>query len=213
VLATILYVAVAWVTQPGFYDGFAPPQPYRWVSPPPQAAGVSTDPPAAAHEAVTTQLGVQQVGVGTSDRQAQLLFQSGTFAGSPVVVDVQPEKSFPPPRGFEPTTNVYLINASVSLAKPATVRLLFSDLSRTGRLYRADFPDGPWIAIGSPDPAGLSYFQGPTSALPAFFVGGSPVSAAPKPAVSPRIVLQLVLAGAMALILVGALPLVLRRRR
>jgi hypothetical protein len=205
---------VAWSTQPGFYDGFAPPQPYRWVSPPPQSAGFPTQSPAVAHEAVTTQPGVQQVGVGTSDRQAQLLFQPGTFASAPVVVDVRPSRSFPPVSGFEPSTNVYVISTSVPLARPATVRLLFSDVSRTGKLYRANFPSGPWVAIGSPDPQGLPYFQGPTSALPAYFVGGSPVSASSKGASSSGLpLLQLVLAGAVALILVGALPLVLLRRR
>jgi hypothetical protein len=214
VVGTILYVLVAWSTQPGFYDGFAPPQPYRWVSPPPQSAGFTTQPPATAHEAVTTQPGVQQVGVGTSDRQAQLLFQPGTFASAPVVVDVQPARRFPPVSGFEPSTNVYLIGSSEPLARPATVRLLFSEVSRTGKLYRAGFPRGPWVAIGAPDPQGLPYFQGATSTLPAYFVAGSPLSATTKRAASPGLpVLQLALAGGVALILIGALPLVLLRRR
>src|SRR5207245_303303 len=131
----------------GFYDGFAPPQPYRWVSPPPQSAGV-TQPPVATHQTVTAQPGVQTLGVGTSDRQAQLLFQPGTFAESaPLVIDVEPARRFPPASGFEPSTNVYLIRSSLPLAKPATVRLLFSDLSRSGRLYRADYPVGRWQAV------------------------------------------------------------------
>ena len=37
-IATSLYLVAAWSVAPGFYDGFTPPQPYNWTSPPPQAA-------------------------------------------------------------------------------------------------------------------------------------------------------------------------------
>jgi hypothetical protein len=213
-LGTGIYLLVAWGTQPGFYDGFAPPQPYRWVSPPPQSAGSTTQPPVSAHQTVTSQPGVQQIGVGTSDRQAQLLFQPGTFAGTaPVVVDVEASDRFPPLKGFEPSTNVYLIRSSVPLAKPATVRLLFSEVSRTGKLYRAGYPKGPWQAIGSPDPQGLPYFQGLTSTLPAYFVGGSPVTQLPRRPNPLAPTFPLLLAAAVAVVLLAAVPLVLSRRR
>jgi hypothetical protein len=213
-LGTGIYLLVAWETQPGFYDGFAPPQPYRWVSPPPASAGSTTQPPVSAHQTVTSQPGVQQIGVGTSDRQAQLLFQPGTFAGTaPVVVDVEASDRFPPLKGFEPSTNVYLIRSSVPLAKPATVRLLFSEVSRTGKLYRAGYPKGPWQAIGSPDPQGLPYFQGLTSTLPAYFVGGSPVTQLPSRPTAPAPTFPLLLAAAVAVVLLAAVPLVLTRRR
>jgi hypothetical protein len=214
--ATAVYLLVSWGTHPGFYDGFAPPQPYRWVSPPPQSAGVSAQPPVTAHDTVTTQPGVQTVGVGTSDRQAQLLFVPGTFAGpDPVVIDIEPARSFPALKGFEPSTNVYLIRSSLPLTKPATVRLLFSEISRTGKLYRAGYPDGPWEAVGSPDPQGLPYFQGPTSTLPAYFVAGSPVAPRPsRPAASSWTPTLPVLVGAgVVAVLLAALPLILLRRR
>jgi hypothetical protein len=214
--ATAAYLVVTWGTHPGFYDGFAPPQPYRWVSPPPQSAGVTTQPPVSAHSTVTTQPGVQTVGVGTSDRQAQLLFVPGTFAGpDPAVVDIEPAKSFPALKGFEPSTNVYLIRSSPPLAKPATVRLLFSEVSRTGRLYRAGYPNGPWQAVGSPDHQGLPYFQGPTSTLPAYFVAGSPVAPAPsrRATSSSTPSLALLVGAGVAVVLLGALPLILLRRR
>ena len=213
-LGTVLYLLVAWGTQPGFYDGFAPPQPYRWVSPPPQSGASTTQPPVSAHEAVTSQPGVLQVGVGTSDRQAQLLFQPGTFAGAaPVVIDVQPADRFPPLKGFEASTNVYLIRSSVPLAKPATVRLLFSEAARTGKLYRAEYPNGAWQAIGSTDPQGLPYFQGPTSGLPAYFVGGSPLAQRPHRAASAAPMFPLLLAAGVAVVLLAAVPLLLARRR
>jgi hypothetical protein len=214
-LVSAVYVLVAWGTQAGFYDGFAPPpppQPYRWISPPPQSAAV-TQPPVSAHQTVTVQPGVLTIGVGTSDRQAQLLFQPGTFAGSgPVEVDVEPARRFPGVSGFEPSTNVYLIRSSVPLVKPATVRLLFSELSRTGRLYRAGYPGGTWQVVGAPDSQGLPYFQGPTSSLPAYFVGGSPVARSPRRSPSSFPMLQVLVAAGVVLALVAALPLVLARR-
>jgi hypothetical protein len=74
--------------------------------------------------------------------------------------------------GISASTNVYLIRSSAPLVKPATVRLLFSERSHGGSLYGADHPGGSWRAIGSIDPAGLPYYQGETTALPAYFVGG-----------------------------------------
>jgi hypothetical protein len=211
-LVSGVYLLVAWGTQPGFYDGFAPPQPYRWVSPPPQAAAV-TQPPVTAHQTVTVQPGVQTIGVGTSDRQAQLLFQPGTFASSgAVTVDIEPSRRFPAVSGFEPSTNVYLIRSSMPLVKTATVRLLFSEVSRSGRLFRADYPSGTWQVIGSPDPQGLPYFQGPTTTLPAYFVGGTPVAPHPRRPSPWAATLYLAVAAGVALALLGALPLVLARR-
>jgi hypothetical protein len=209
-----VYLLVAWSIEPGFFDGFAPPSPvpYRWVSPPPDLAAANR-PPVAVHETVTVQPGVQTLGVGTSDRQAQLLFQPGTFAGSaPVQVDVQPVTQFPRLAGTDASTNVYLIRASAPLTMPATVRLLFSERSHGGSLYRADYPDGPWQAIGSTDPRGLPYYQGQTTALPAYFAGGAATAAGTRPRGS-QPTLQIVLIAGVVLVLLGAVPLLLVRRR
>jgi hypothetical protein len=209
-----VYLVAAWSIEPGFFDGFAPPSPvpYRWVSPPPELAAANR-PPVAVHETVTVQPGVQTLGVGTSDRQAQLLFQPGTFAGSaPALVDVQPETQFPRLAGIDASTNVYLIRASAPLTMPGTVRLLFSERSHGGRLYRADHPDGPWQAIGSVDPRGLPYYQGQTTALPAYFVGGAPTAVGTRARAS-QPTLQIVLIAGVVLVLLGAVPLLLVRRR
>jgi hypothetical protein len=214
-VAAGVYLVVAWSIEPGFFDGFAPPSPvpYRWVSPPPDLAGANR-PPIAVHETVTVQPGVQTLGVGTSDRQAQLLFQPGTFAGSaPVLVDVQPETRFPGLAGIDASTNVYLMRASAPLTMPATVRLLFSERSHGGSLYRAEYPDGPWQSIGSVDPRGLPYYQGQTTALPAYFVGGTATAAAARPRYSQQPTLQIVLIAGVVLVLLGAVPLLLVRRR
>jgi hypothetical protein len=204
------YVVVAWSTQPGFFDGLAPQQPYRWVSPPPHSAPFNQQ-PAAAHQTVTAEPGIQTLGVGTVDRQAQLLFGPDVFgsAGS-VEVDVEPVARFPKISGFQPSTNVYLIRASAPLARPAEVRLMFSEAARAGRLYRAPYPDGPWQPAGGPDAQGLSYFVGDTAALPAYFVGGSPLSQARG---GQTWNLQLVAAVAVVVVLIAALPLLLIRRR
>jgi hypothetical protein len=65
------YVLVAWSTEPGFFDGLAPQQPYRWVSPPPQSAPFN-QPPAAIHQTVTAEPGVQTLGVGRSTARPRL---------------------------------------------------------------------------------------------------------------------------------------------
>src|SRR6266545_7455990 len=43
-VAAVTYSLAAWSVQPGFYDGFAPSSPYRWVSPPPQFAAGNQPP-------------------------------------------------------------------------------------------------------------------------------------------------------------------------
>ncbi len=204
------YVLVAWSTEPGFFDGLAPQQPYHWVSPPPQSAPFNQQ-PSAAHQTVTTEPGVQTLDVGTLDRQAQLLFGPDVFGGAgSLVVDVEPVAQFPHISRFQPSTNVYLIRASAPLARPAQVRLMFSEMARTGRLYRASYPDGPWQSVGAPDSQGLSYFVGDTAALPAYFVGGSPVTPTRS---RETLNLQLVAAVAVAVVLLAAVPLLLLRRR
>lgn len=213
--AACVYLSVAWSLEPGFFDGFAPPAPvpYRWVSPPADLAGANKA-PVAVHQTVTVQPGVQTLGVGTSDRQAQLLFQPGTFANpGSVVVDVEPVTEFPRLVGIDPSTNVYLIKASSPLTRPATVRLLFSERSHGGSLYSADYPDGQWKAIGSTDPSGLPYYQGQTAALPAYFVGGSRAAVARAQSQASRSSLPVVLLAGVALVLLGAVPLLLVRRR
>jgi hypothetical protein len=211
-LAAAAYILAAWASQPGFFDGFAPPQPYRWVSAPQQFLS-SNQPPLSAHQTVTSQPGVLTLGAGTDDRQAQLLFGPGAFAGSDrVVVDIVPVARYPRTAGIDPSTNVYLIKSSAPLSVEASVRLGFSELSRTGKLYRADYPDGRWQAIGSTDPKGLPYFVGTVTRLPAYFVGGSP-AVVRRPGSQQGPALQLVVLAAILLVVLGALPVLLLRRR
>ena len=98
-------------------DGFVSPQPYRWVSPPPQDAGAN-QPPNGAHQLLNLP---QQQGIGyvhTGDGQVQLIIGKGTWnvpaaqgqAGVLVTVDpLDPAKFGKAPGSLSISGNVYLV--------------------------------------------------------------------------------------------------------
>jgi len=98
-------------------DGFVSPQPYRWVSPPPEDAG-SNQPPAGARQLLNLP---KQQGIGyvhTSDGQVQLIIGKGTWnmpaangeTGVLVAVDpLDPAKYAKAPSGLTISGNVYRI--------------------------------------------------------------------------------------------------------
>ena len=113
-------------------DGFVSPQPYRWVSPPPQDAG-SNQPPAGARQLLNLP---KQQGIGyvhTSDGQVQLIIGKGTWnmpgasgeTGVLVAVDpLDPAKYATAPPGLTISGNVYRIattfQPSGTAARPFT---------------------------------------------------------------------------------------------
>jgi hypothetical protein len=100
------------------FDGFAPPPPYRWVSPPPALAGSNQSPAGAAATIPLSAAGSDGASVLTPDSQASLFLVKGAIPPSPgrrsVHVEIQPS---PPPRnartpdGFEFDGNVYVFTA------------------------------------------------------------------------------------------------------
>jgi hypothetical protein len=100
-------------------DGLAPPTPYRWVSPPAEAAA-SNKPPASAHFALELTANGSRLGAfSTSDGQINLVLSEGAVAARPgqsgvaVAVDpVDPATLGPAPAGLAGVGNAYRIKAS-----------------------------------------------------------------------------------------------------
>jgi hypothetical protein len=100
---------------PPVYDGIiVPPEPYRWVSPPPRLAA-GNKPPESGEAIFPVQNGqVAGGGVQTSDNQVVIYFGPGTFnapaGATSVKCSIVPEANPPaPPAGVEIRGNVYRI--------------------------------------------------------------------------------------------------------
>lgn len=143
-------------------DGFAPPPPYRWVSPPPALAG-SNQPPAGATATIPLSVaGSDGASVLTPDSQASLFLVKGAIPPSPgqrsVRVEIQP--SAPPPHartpdGFEFDGDVYAFTARyepsgdpiTQLRVRSTVVLVFPMQSSSGtfdHVLMASRDGRPW---------------------------------------------------------------------
>ena len=134
-LAAAAYVLAAWSTAPGFFDGLAPPGPYRWVSPPPQFAQ-GNQPALTGHGTLPIGAGGQVASgtVQTQDGQAAITFTQGALRapddGSVVTVRITPQRTFPrPPGGAQFQTNVYCFTTTTPLVagRDALVTLTYSD--------------------------------------------------------------------------------------
>ena len=218
--AVIAYMVAAWMVAPGFYDGFAPPQPYNFVCPPPQAVG--TQKPTSGHADIKVVGGVSEAGSAyTNDAQIVLGFLPGAFDGTgktAISVDIAPVPTCPQrqPPGIKFVTNVYRATASAPLVKPANVVLVYSNvLPQPSAIYLAANPDGPWTSIGANKEAMPWTITTKTNSV-GYFAAGYAVSSAPEGAV--RVgggqMLPIVVAILIALVLLAGIPLaVLRRRR
>jgi hypothetical protein len=146
VIAAAGYLVVAWVsfgrgllpTRP-FYDGQAPPQPYRWVSPPPDFAPENIPPEPAAATLEPSGGRYPATTLATADGQAIVSTVEGAFeapgdAGA-VRIDVtpvDPTSVAPPLEGLRFDGNGYEVVAAlegsgeeVELAQPVTVVLRY----------------------------------------------------------------------------------------
>ncbi|GAC1476067.1 MAG: hypothetical protein PVSMB3_17260 [Candidatus Dormibacteraceae bacterium] len=217
--AVVTYMVAAWMVAPGFYDGFAPPQPYNFACPPPQAVG--TQKPASGHADIKVVGGVSEAGSAfTNDAQIVLGFLPGAFDGAgktTISVDVAPITTCPQPRppGIQLVTNVYRATANAPLVKPSNVVLVYSNvLPQPSAIYLAASPDGPWTSIGANKEAMPWTITTRTKSV-GYFAAGYPVSSAPQGAV--RVgggqMLPIVVAILIALVLLAGIPLAMLRRR
>ena len=218
-----MYVLAAWLTVPGFFDGFAPPAPYHWVSPPPDFRS-SNQPAQAGQATVRIEGGVAQAGQAfTADGQAGITFPTRSFeaasGASSVSVQVMPVASYPDLGGIAAASNVYLVSASTRLISPVQVTLRVVSLRQDApsQVFTAETSAGPWKPIGPVDGSVPLPLKASSSSL-GYFVAGYPPTAAssPSPAAGGAGAdwTPLVLAAGAALIVVLAgIPLVLARRQ
>ncbi len=214
--AAVVYLVAAWMVAPGFYDGFAPPQPYNFVCPPPQAGANS--PPASGHLVIKVVNGVSDADSAfTDDGQVVIGFLPGSFdvtGKTTVTVDITPVSPCPNPPGLHFSTNTYHITADAPLVKSATLVMRYSNLVvDPSFVYRADNPNGPWTNIGASAQAQIWTIDTKTDKL-GYFAAGYPSNSVSKGGggassqILPVTIALLILA-----VLVGGIPLTILRRR
>jgi hypothetical protein len=186
-LATGIYVTVAWMVAPGFYDGFTPPNPYAFTSPPPQAAPGNVQ-PKGGHLDIKVVGGVSDALTAyTTDGcpsncspQVVIGFNFGVFDATgktSISVDITPVSSYAPAPGLHFVTNVYLITATAPLIKPANLELRYSNLvPAPSFVYRTTDAKGPWKSIGGQDEPQIFSIQSTTDQL-GYFAAGYPANA------------------------------------
>jgi hypothetical protein len=220
--AVVAYAIAAWAVTPGFFDGIAPPQPYRWVSPPPQFKA-SNQPPLSGHQTarVASNGKVDPGTVFTQDGQASISFVPGAFVApadrSDVVFDIKPQATFPDPGGLHLSTNVYCVTSSSPLAQGQQILVTLQ--------YSAQLPapsdvymyrdDGGWTSVGSTGSAAPYYISARASSL-GCFAAGYPASA-PQNAQGARVgggqTLPILIALAILVVVLAGIPLAVLRRR
>lgn len=219
--AVVAYALAAWAVAPGFYDGIAPPQPYRWVSPPPQFRN-SNQQPLSGHQSVKVNGGkVDPATVFTQDGQASISFTTGAFVAppdrSPVTIDIKPEPVFPDPGGTHLSTNVYCVTASSTLAagQQLLVTLQYSaQLPAPSDVYQYQ-GTGPWQRIGNTGSAAPFYISARAGSL-GCFAGGYPANAsqtAQGARVSGGQAVPIIVALAILVVVLAGIPLAVLRRR
>jgi hypothetical protein len=221
--AAAVYLTAAWMVAPGFYDGFTPPQPYAWTSPPPQAV-LGNVAPRTGHGVINVIGGVSDAGsVFTDDGcpltcspQVVIGFLPGAFdaAGkTSVTVDIKPESTFSPPTGLHFSTNAYLISASAPLnpAKAANLELRYSDLvPAPSFVYLASDANSPWKSIGGSE--SQQFILQTTTMQLGYFAAGYAGNATNAPS-STNQLLPIAVAVLILGVLVAGVPLAIVRRR
>jgi hypothetical protein len=153
----LAYVALSrWISSP-LLDAFTPPQPYRWVSPPPEFTMHNEQP--SSGEIVIPFSGDRSdpASAFTEDGQVTISFNPGTFKSLPgqsgVRVRITPVRPQPPaPSGLVADGNAYLIEATyVPSGQPALPQApVLLDMRYPGHkpdgIFRIDGAD--WNPIG-----------------------------------------------------------------
>ncbi|HKF74627.1 MAG TPA: hypothetical protein VKF59_00665 [Candidatus Dormibacteraeota bacterium] len=221
-LAALAYALAAWAVAPGFYDGFAPPSPYRWTSPPPQFRS-NNQPPLSGKSTVRVGADgkVDPGSIFTQDGQAAISFVAGAFTvppdRSPVTISIGLPAQFPDPGNLHLATNVYCITSTSPLAagQEVLVTLQFSaQVPAPGDVYEYQ-GDGPWQKIGNTGSAQPFYIAARSTSL-GCFAGAYPANAA-QTAQGARLgggqLLPIIVALAILVVVLAGVPLAILRRR
>jgi len=207
--AAAVYALGAWLVAPGFFDGFAPAAPYRWVSPPP-ALQAGNQAPASGRTTVAVQNGFAQGGhLFTTDQQAAITYPSQSFAvpsdGSPLDLQIRPAASYPDLAGIVPAGNVYLVSTSTRLLGPIVVTLRYGSqqFGPPSQVFVAATSTSPWRSLGAIASAVPYTVAASTQTLGFFMVGFSKPAAPSKSSASSSaggLPLPLLVAGAAVVI-------------
>lgn len=201
VLLAALYVAVLAATAAvsgrpvrPLFDGFAPPEAYRWVKPPPELAAGNEQPAPASRDIRLDPISGSAVSnTTTPDSQAIASIEFGSVPPSPPDTHVRlelepldPATLGPLPGGLRVVSNAYRVGITLvpsgtpvgTLAPPGTVALTASSDSDT-LLYSVDGLS--WAPVET-RPYGVSHGQFGELVSPGFFLVAS---SAPAPAPGP----------------------------
>jgi hypothetical protein len=220
-LAAVAYGIAAWMVTPGFFDGIAPPSPYRWVSPPPQFKSSNQPPQSGQGTVKVASNAVVDPGTAfTQDGQASVSFVPGAFVAphdhSAVSISVKPVAQFPNPSGIHLATNVYCFTSSSPLAsgQQALITLRYSDgVPAPGDVYGYE-GQGPWRKLGNTGSASPYTISVRVSSLSCYAAGfPSNAQSAPGARVSGGQTLPILVALVILLIVLAGIPLAVLRRR
>jgi hypothetical protein len=217
--ALVAYLVAAWAVPPGFFDGLAPPGPYRWASPPPQFKNGNQQ-PLAGHTTVNAgPNGQLQSGTAsTGDRQAAVSW-TGTALQAPAgagqaTFEIQPQRTYPNPGDVTLRTNVYCFKSDATVAKgqQVLITLTYSDgVPSPTAIYGVSEGGGQWKRLGSAGNSAPFTISVRTGEL-ACFAGGTEKAQSSSSGV-PGQPLPLLVAILIVLVLLAGLPLVVLRRR
>ena len=215
VMAAIAYLVAAWSVRPGFYDGFAPSQPYNFVCPPPQAGANAQ--PSSGHLNIKIINGSSDPNSAfTDDGQLVIGFLPGAFdvtGKSSINVTITPVTPCPNPAGLRFVVNTYLITADAPLVKSSNLVMRYSNLEQDpSYVYRATSADGPWTRLDVQQQAQLYTISVQTDQL-GYFSAGFPSSAISTGGSSNQQLLPIIVAVLIVAVLLAGLPLTVMRRR
>lgn len=214
VLAAVAYVLAAWSVAPGFYDGFAPPQPYNFVCPPPQVG--ANNPAASGQLTIKVINGVSDANSAfTDDGQLLVGFLPGAFnvtGKTEIHVSITPVSPCPKPSGLRFVTNTYQVTADAPLVQAANLVMRYSNLVQDpSYIYRATSLDGPWTRLAVQQQAQLWTISTTTDQL-GYFGAGFPANALSN-GTSNQSLLPWIVAALIAAVLLAGVPLTVLRRR
>ena len=212
--SAIAYLVAAWVVAPGFYDGFAPQQPYNWVCPPIHVAG--NKPALSGHLEIKVIGGVSDAqSAFTDDGQVVMGFLPGAFdaTGKTVItVDIKPVNPCPKPAGITFATNAYVITADAPLVKKANLVMRYSDIvPAPSNVYYATAADGPWTGIGALSESQPFTIDATIDKL-GYYSAGYPTNSVSHGGASSQL-LPIAIAILIIGVLVAGIPLAVMRRR
>lgn len=218
-IAAVVYLLAAWMVAPGFYDGLAPPQPYNWTCPPPQAGANSK--PSGGHGQFKVVGGESEAGsVATPDGQMVVGLLPGAFqatSNQTISVDIKPLDTCPRPSGVRIVTNVYQVTSSAPLnpGKSANVTFIYSNLEPDpSQVYTSADPGDTWTPTGSAHP-GAPFTIVSTTTTFGYFAAGYPAagSTAPGSVTIGGGSLPAIVAVLIVIVILGGLPIAVARRR